>query len=180
MRSALRLTGRGGEAFWRHPVVGAAWSPHAGDHAVHDDRVSAELTGVFNRPRHRLPTQPCASIEGEGTGRVDPPHRRAENSEQLVEGALLIGEHRPGQLQVRGQLEQRLWWTEPDRDELDAAAEQRALHLDQVLLAGQSIPVPDEGQYPDAGQVAHIHRDTGGGVRKPDPGQREAAGVLAQ
>ncbi|MBA2323824.1 MAG: hypothetical protein H0V92_07385 [Pseudonocardiales bacterium] len=40
--------------------------------------------------------------------------------------------------------------------------------------------MPDEGKYPDAGQVAHVHRDTGGGVREPDPGQRETGVVLAQ
>jgi pyruvate/2-oxoglutarate dehydrogenase complex dihydrolipoamide dehydrogenase (E3) component len=57
---------------------------------------------------------------------------------------------------------------ESDRDHVARTATQDVLHPDQVLLAGQSIPVPDGGQHDRAAEVAEVHRVAGARVGQHD------------
>ncbi|MGA9694234.1 MAG: hypothetical protein WBR33_22875, partial [Pseudonocardiaceae bacterium] len=63
--------------------------------------------------------------------------------------------------------------TEPAGDETDRAAGGEVTHLHEVLLAGQSKPVPDRGEQVPARQRTEIHRAPGARVGQHDAPQRD-------
>lgn len=81
------------------------------------------------------------------------------------------------QAQVVGQRVQRFRRAEPDGHQGNPAGK-ALLHLDQVLLTGQSIPVPDEAQDGHTVELAQLHPPTGPSVDESDAGQRTRNAVL--
>jgi len=64
---------------------------------------------------------------------------------------------------------QRIRWAESACDQADRAANSLLTHLHEVLLAGQSKPVPDRGQQVPAGQRAEVHSPAGARIGQLQP-----------
>ena len=64
---------------------------------------------------------------------------------------------------------QCIGWAEPARDQADLAAGGLLAHLHEVLLAGQSKPVPDRGEQVPAGQRAQVHGLAGARIGQTEP-----------
>ncbi len=117
-----------------------------------------------------------AGVDSDCGRAVHPPQRRPADAETGVQLTLRIGKDRPPPPhRACDHREPAVIWAEPDQDEPDAAGVGSPvvlrLHLDQVLLAGQSMPVAHEhhelhsraGEADPAGlrrrQVQVVHPD---------------------
>jgi hypothetical protein len=150
-------------------VVGGAGEPAAYHDAVAQQRIAAQLPGVLYRSRQVAPVRCGDRVAGQGSGRVHLPQTGTAHAEQPVELALLIGQEQTRPAEVVRERGEGGRWAEPTGDEAGRAAGSELTHPHEVLLAGQSKPVPDRGEQVTARQRAEIH-----GVPGARIGQYEA------
>jgi hypothetical protein len=164
MRSSFRCRS---DSRWGHAVVRGGGSPESDHSGVGNEGVASELSGVLHRGAQpaALPDEP--GVHGEGAGRVHLPRRGTGQAEEPVEPPLGIGQYCRSELEIIGQCRHRRSGGEPDDDQGGCAGEV-VLHLDQVLLAGQSMAVPDERDDPHPGPAGQIDGPVGAGVGEDD------------
>lgn len=139
------------------PVVGCVGQPAAHHDAVAQQRVAAHLPDVLHRPGQLVPAGCGHRVAGQGSRRVHLPQLGPAHTEQPVEPALLIGQEQTRPAEVIRERGERGRRAEPAGDEPDRAPGGEVTHLHEVLLAGQSKPVPDRGDQITTAQRTEIH-----------------------
>ncbi len=150
------------------PVIRGPWPPHRHDGAVHDECVASELTGVLHRPDEPVTGDHGPGVGEHGDRRVHPPQRGTAEIQCLVEHATRISQHPPTPPQVPGQTGESFSRAEPDQHQSHRGCGVAFLHLDQVLLTGQSMPVPHQHEEVDTLEVPQIDSRTAAGVGHGD------------
>jgi hypothetical protein len=120
--------------------------------AVFDDGIAAELTGVLSSDRSTGDLVRMPDIHRQRSWRVHPPPVRPPEAEASIKLAFLVAEDRALPAEVPGNGTKPPRWAESDQDQADPAIVCELLHLDQVLLAGQSMAVAHQNQDVYAGQ----------------------------
>jgi hypothetical protein len=114
------------------------------DPSVHDDGVTAELAGVLGRPGRAPTTHAGTGVDEHGARRVHPPQRCAADTQGLVDPPFGVHENEPRPTQVPGHSGEPVGWAEPEQHETHRRVAVLLVHLDQVLLTGQSMPVSEQ------------------------------------
>lgn len=122
-------------------IIGAGGPPQGSDHPGNHDGVRAELAGIFLRAVQLLVAEYGAGVDSEGSRVVGPPPRGAADTEAAVQSTVGIGEDRPGPAEMPGDSGEPVGEAEADCDQTNLWVMMGLLHLDQVLLAWQSMPV---------------------------------------
>lgn len=134
------------------PVVWAAWTPESDNPAVDHDRVTAELARVLLGAGQVPAGGDGTAVDGEGPRRVDPPPRRPAYTQPAVELSRRVRQHEPAPPQVAGNGAEPISRAEADRHQSHVLVPTGRVHLDQVLLAWQSMSMSQEYDDVDADQ----------------------------
>lgn len=135
-------------------------------------RVAAHLAGVFYRPGEMVTARRGDRVASQSSRRIHAPEPGPAHTQQPIKLPLLVGQEQAGPAEMRGKRGKRRRRAKPARDQPDRAAGGEIAHLYQVLLAGQSKPVPDRAEQVRTGQRTEIHDAAGARVGKYQPRQR--------
>lgn len=161
-------------AVW--PAVRAARPPERPHHPIHHDRVRAKLAGVLDRTVQPPSPREGGTIYPHGSGIVDPPPARPADPEPAVQPPVLIREHEARPAQVTRQRPEPLRRAEPDENQSRpgrpgvSGSRRRPpvflSHLNQMLVAGQSMPVPEQDQDLNSRDIPQAQPDSAGRGRE--------------
>jgi hypothetical protein len=160
----------------RGTVVRAPRPEDAHGVTVHDDRIRAQLAGVLDRPAESPALEERTCVPLQGSGRVDVTQRCPRDPQPSVCEPVRIAQERPGPLEVPGEHRHGLCRAEAHRDRsrtqpLEVGAV--LAHLDEVLLAGQSVPVADQHQQRRPSLSTEVDGPLRNGVEQHDAAEAD-------